>query len=197
MVMLKLIINAIVTKLHKQRSHNRGGNKYVYIYLGPLMRIISITSLLLNCITVSESPGQQICLSTEQFHVLFAKIKLIYCYITVIVKNLGALTKLVLKQTFWRLTLRTTDKNKQRCLPGPLLSQPQIMVPMLRPIPLYWQTMLASSLEAAATEMRSLLRSSQMRHCLARRRSQKLQSAAPPAMVPSRYGLISITFFTV
>lgn len=29
-------------------------------------------------------------------------------------------------------------KSKQLCLPGPLLSQPQIMVPMLRPIPLYW-----------------------------------------------------------
>lgn len=30
-----------------------------------------------------------------------------------------------------------------------------------------------------------------------RLRSQKEQSAAPPAIVPSRYGLISITFFTV
>ena len=28
-------------------------------------------------------------------------------------------------------------------------------------------------------------------------RSQKEQSAAPPAIVPSRYGLISMTFFTV
>lgn len=45
-------------------------------------------------------------------------------------------------------------------LPGPLLSQPHTIVPMLSPMPLYWYTMLASSLDAAATEMRSLLRSS-------------------------------------
>jgi len=34
-------------------------------------------------------------------------------------------------------------------------------------------------------------------HSFAKRRSQKEQSAAPPAIVPRRYGLISITFFTV
>lgn len=34
-------------------------------------------------------------------------------------------------------------------------------------------------------------------HCFANSLSQKEQSAAPPAIVPSRYGLISITFFTV
>ena len=34
------------------------------------------------------------------------------------------------------------------------------------------------------------------RHSRPRSRSQKEQSAAPPAIVPSRYGLISITFFT-
>ena len=32
---------------------------------------------------------------------------------------------------------------------------------------------------------------------LPRLRCQNWQSAAPPAMVPSKYGLISITFFTV
>ena len=34
-------------------------------------------------------------------------------------------------------------------------------------------------------------------HCLARNLSQYEQSAAPPAIVPNRYGFISITFFTV
>ena len=34
-------------------------------------------------------------------------------------------------------------------------------------------------------------------HSMDSTRSQYEQSAAPPAMVPSRYGLISITFFTV
>ncbi len=34
-------------------------------------------------------------------------------------------------------------------------------------------------------------------HCLANTLSQYEQSAAPPAIVPNRYGLISITFFTV
>ena len=57
--------------------------------------------------------------------------------------------------------------------------------------------MLASSLEAAATEMGSLFLSSYTLHCRASSRSQKLQSAAPPAMVPSKEGLISITFCTV
>ena len=33
--------------------------------------------------------------------------------------------------------------------------------------------------------------------CIPRLRSQNWQSAAPPAMVPSRNGLISMTFFTV
>lgn len=41
------------------------------------------------------------------------------------------------------------------------------------------------------------LRSSNLRHSMPRRRCQNWQSAAPPAMVPSRYGLISMTFFTV
>ena len=54
----------------------------------------------------------------------------------------------------------------------------------------------ASNLEAAATEMRSLFLSSYIRHCLPKSRSQNWQSAAPPAIVPSRYGFISITFFT-
>ncbi len=35
------------------------------------------------------------------------------------------------------------------------------------------------------------------RTCLPRLRCQNWQSAAPPAIVPSRKGLISITFFTV
>lgn len=79
---------------------------------------------------------------------------------------------------------------------GPVLSQPQIIVPMLRPMPLYEYTRLLRILDAAATEMHSLLRSSYRRHCMPRYVSQYWQSAAPPAMVPSRYGLISITFFT-
>lgn len=48
--------------------------------------------------------------------------------------------------------------------------------------------MLARSLEAAATEMRSLLRSSYRRHCLPRSLSQNWQSAAPPAIVPKKDG---------
>jgi hypothetical protein len=36
----------------------------------------------------------------------------------------------------------------------------------------------------------------QKRACMPRLRSQKAQSAAPPAMVPSRYGLISMIFLT-
>lgn len=38
------------------------------------------------------------------------------------------------------------------------LSQPQIMLPMERPMPRYWHIMLESSLEAADTEMRSPFR---------------------------------------
>ena len=38
---------------------------------------------------------------------------------------------------------------------GPVLSQPAIMVPTESPIPLYPYRMFASSLDAAATEMRS------------------------------------------
>merc|ERR1719230_1211110 len=68
---------------------------------------------------------------------------------------------------------------------------------MLRPYPRYWYMVLARSLEAAATLIRSLLRSSYRRHCIPKLRSQNAQSAAPPAMVPKRYGLISMTFFTV
>lgn len=56
---------------------------------------------------------------------------------------------------------------------------------------------LANNFEAAATEMRSLLRSSNSLHCLPRSLSQNWQSAAPPAIVPSKNGLISITFFTL
>jgi hypothetical protein len=55
----------------------------------------------------------------------------------------------------------------------------------------------ANSLEAAATEIRSLFRSSNIRHCLPKSLSQNWQSAAPPAIVPSKNGLISITFFTL
>jgi hypothetical protein len=36
-----------------------------------------------------------------------------------------------------------------------------------------------------------------VRTCVPKLRCQNWQSAAPPAMVPSRYLLISITFFTV
>ena len=57
--------------------------------------------------------------------------------------------------------------------------------------------MFASSFEAAATDMRSLLRSSNILHWTPRLRSQNWQSAAPPAMVPRRNGLISIIFLTV
>ena len=35
------------------------------------------------------------------------------------------------------------------------MSQPQIMLPMERPMPRYWHIMLESSLEAADTEIRS------------------------------------------
>lgn len=38
------------------------------------------------------------------------------------------------------------------------LSQPQIMLPMDRPMPRYWHIMLESSLEAADTEIRSPFR---------------------------------------
>lgn len=38
------------------------------------------------------------------------------------------------------------------------LSQPQIILPMDRPMPRYWNTMLESSLEAADTEIRSPFR---------------------------------------
>ena len=57
--------------------------------------------------------------------------------------------------------------------------------------------MFANSLEAAATVIRFPFRSSYNRHCVPKFRSQKEQSAAPPAMVPKRKGLISITFLTV
>lgn len=58
-------------------------------------------------------------------------------------------------------------------------------------------TVLARSLLAAATLMRLPSRSSCTRTENAKFRSQNEQSAAPPAIVPSKYGLISITFFTV
>lgn len=57
--------------------------------------------------------------------------------------------------------------------------------------------MLHSTLLAAATLMRSLFLSSYSRQCTPKLRSQYAQSAAPPAMVPSRYGLISMIFLTV
>ena len=56
---------------------------------------------------------------------------------------------------------------------------------------------LANNLDAAATDILSLFRSSYTRHCLPRSRSQNWQSAAPPAIVPRRKGLISMTFFTL
>ncbi|KAK1837272.1 hypothetical protein QBC39DRAFT_387567 [Podospora conica] len=56
---------------------------------------------------------------------------------------------------------------------------------------------LARILDAAATLMRRLCRSSCSRHCMPSHASQYWQSAAPPAMVPSRSLLISITFLTV
>merc|ERR1740123_1757420 len=68
---------------------------------------------------------------------------------------------------------------------------------MDRPRPRYEYIVLASIFEAVATETRRLFRSSYMRHCVPRFRSQKEQSAAPPAMVPRRNGLISMTFLTV
>ena len=56
---------------------------------------------------------------------------------------------------------------------------------------------MASIFEAVATLTRFLLRNSNIRHCVPKFRSQKAQSAAPPAMVPRRKGLISMTFLTV
>ncbi|KAK4242354.1 glycoprotease family-domain-containing protein [Achaetomium macrosporum] len=55
----------------------------------------------------------------------------------------------------------------------------------------------ARILDAAATLIRRLWRSSCRRHCMPSQASQYWQSAAPPAMVPRRSELISITFFTV
>merc|ERR1719201_2230448 len=59
----------------------------------------------------------------------------------------------------------------------------------------FWERDLARRcrLYELRNKMRILLRSSYRRHRRARSRSQKEQSAAPPAMVPSRYSLISIT----
>lgn len=75
--------------------------------------------------------------------------------------------------------------------------------------------MFAITFEAAATDMRSLLRSSYKRHCFDNTLSQYTQSAAPPAIVaennswtrnisdsyteiiPSKKLLISIIFLTV
>lgn len=87
---------------------------------------------------------------------------------------------------------------------------------MLSPMPLYEYTRLARIFEAAATEMRRLCRSSWRRHCMPRYASQYWQSciatgcqcfvysgergsptAAPPAIVPRRQLLISMTFLTV
>jgi hypothetical protein len=91
---------------------------------------------------------------------------------------------------------------------------------MDKPMPLYENITFASSLEAAPTVILFPLFSSYNRHCegedshvragradsgegrgqhtcLPRFRCQNWQSAAPPAMVPSRYLLISMTFFTV
>ncbi|TNN43441.1 hypothetical protein EYF80_046370 [Liparis tanakae] len=52
------------------------------------------------------------------------------------------------------------QRTREAAAPSSGEVEPHTMVPMLSPMPLYWYTMLASSLEAAATEMRSLLRSS-------------------------------------
>jgi len=57
--------------------------------------------------------------------------------------------------------------------------------------------MFESSFDAAATVIRSLWSSSKSRQRMPRYRSQYEQSAAPPAIVPSRKGLISMTFLTV
>ena len=52
-------------------------------------------------------------------------------------------------------------------------------------------------MDAPATERRLPFSSAGSLHWMPRLRCQNWQSAAPPAMVPSRYGLISITFLTV
>ena len=59
-----------------------------------------------------------------------------------------------------------------------------------------WQQRLVT---ATATDTKIYLQHirQEMRTCRPRFRSQNWQSAAPPAIVPSRKGLISITFFTV
>mmetsp|Transcript_39245 Transcript_39245/g.94897 ORF Transcript_39245/g.94897 Transcript_39245/m.94897 type:complete len:206 (-) Transcript_39245:78-695(-) len=71
------------------------------------------------------------------------------------------------------------------------------MVPMLSPYPRYDLMTFARSFDAAATEIRRPLRSWYNRHSIPRLRSQNEQSAAPPAIVPRRNGLISMTFLTV
>jgi hypothetical protein len=55
----------------------------------------------------------------------------------------------------------------------------------------------ASNLLAAATVILFLFLNSYNLHCIPKFLSQKEQSAAPPAMVPRRNGLISMTFLTV
>ena len=71
------------------------------------------------------------------------------------------------------------------------------MLPIDSPMPLYEYIVLANILLAAHTVIRFLFFSSNIRHCMPRLRCQKAQSAAPPAIVPTKYGLISITFLTV
>lgn len=68
---------------------------------------------------------------------------------------------------------------------------------MLKPWPLYEYTKFAKILLAAATVILLLCRNSCNLHCIPRYANQYWQSAAPPAMVPSKLLLISITFFTV
>ena len=54
-----------------------------------------------------------------------------------------------------------------------------------------------TSITHLATVILFLFLNSNILHCIPRFLSQKLQSAAPPAIVPNKNGLISIIFFTV
>ena len=64
-------------------------------------------------------------------------------------------------------------------------------------LPLYWKQMLDNNFDAAATEILCLFLKSYRRHCLLKTRSQYIQSAAPPAMVPIKYRLIGMIFLTL
>ena len=67
---------------------------------------------------------------------------------------------------------------------------------MLSPWPRYEYIILDRIFEAAATVGFYPYLSSYNLHSLVRYASQYIQSAAPPAIVPSKYSLISITFLT-